>query len=308
MSGENSKRSGELGEALIKEFFRLIGWEKAIDATKIPCSNHKKHDTISHGIDKLFGYTNPFLPGVSDIIHVSIKHSINGYPRGAQGIRTTLKEHLIELNKIVECAKKSSVVEDVIKNFPAKQKTTHRGLLVWVHSDAETIEADLRETIGVIELTREHSMPMVFIDSARASFIYQSIYHFKNLYHEDFDFYYPRVGSSISADLPRYGKYLPLELIASDIIPIRRLVNGKPMLHMYIRDKFSEANLIKAYALARDFGDAWVGEISLGFEDFNESIHGPLRDRAMLAFEEVDKNVFVFCFKGGLLSLLEKNA
>lgn len=306
MSGELPKRSGEIGERLVSEFFELIGWGKSIDATSIPCSANKKHETISHGIDKLFAYTNPFIANTSDIVHVSVKHAINGYPKGDKGIRTTLKEHLSELNKILECAKRSSIVEDTIKNFPTKPKRNHRGLLVWVHSDLSSISADLRESLGVIELNRDHTFPISLVDTGRASFIYESIRHFKSKHSEDYSFYYPRIGNRITSDLPRHGSYLPLELITSDILPIRRCIEGKPHLTMYIRDNFSETNLIKSYALARDFGDAWVGEIELGFEDFNESIHGPIRDRAMLAFQEVEKTVSVFCFKGGLLSLLEK--
>lgn len=137
MSGEASKRSGELGEALAKELLRMIGWSPSLSTIKIPCALQEKHGTTSHGDDRLFIYNSPFLEGVTDVVHVSVKHQTGGY------------------------------------------------------------------------------------------------------------------------------------------------------------------------ALAHDFGDAWVDDINIGFEDYNESIHSQARDQALIAFEHLAKNVSVFSYKVSLLSLLE---
>lgn len=307
MSGEASKKSGELGEKLTKEFFKLIGWDKALTPVGVQCALQEKHRTKSHGDDSLFIYNSPFSEGITDVVHVSVKHRIDGYNKGDQGVRTELKSHLSELNEIVACARVSPEVKRVIDSHPGKQKKVHRGLLVWMHSDEKSLQRDIRQGLGGIQLSAEHSIPVFLVDTGRASFIYDAIRHNQNLGLESYDFYYPRLGSSLSADHERAGKVLPLELIASDVLPIRGMQNGKPLLYLYIREKFSVHALKKACALAQDFGDAWVDNINIGFEDYNESIHSQFRDEALLAFEHKTK-VSVFSYKGGLLSLLEGKA
>lgn len=305
MSGESSKKSGELGEAISKELLSLIGWSSTLNPIKIPCALQVKHNKLSHGDDGLFIYNSPFLEGVTDVVHVSVKHKLNGYSKGTQGIRTELKAHLTELNSIVACAQLSPEVKRFVDSHPGKPKKVHRGLLVWVHSDKASLERDIRLDLGGIQLSPEHTTPVFLVDSGRASFIYNAIRHYQNLGLGDYDFYYPRLGNSISADHERFGKALPLELIASDMIPIRGRQNGKPLLYLYVREKFSAQSLKKAYALTRDFGDAWVENINIGFDDYNESHHSQSRDEALFAFEN-RTTVSIFSYKSGLLSLLEE--
>lgn len=305
MSGEASKRSGELGEELAKEFLRLIGWGNSLSAITIPCALPEKHHTKSHGDDQLFIYNSPFTQDETVVVHVSVKHKSGGYGKGAQGLRTELKSHLTELNTIVACAQLSPEVARIIKSSPCNPRKIHRGLLIWVHSDKDTLERDIRQDIGSIQLSQEYTTPVFLVDSGRASFIYCAISHYQNQHLGDYHFYYPRLGTSIFADPVRAGKTLPLELIASDVIPIKGMQNEKPLLYLYVREKFSLSALTKACALSRDFGDAWVQDIHIGFEDYNESIHGQLRDEALLAFVGSDTQISVFSYKDSVLSLLE---
>jgi len=304
VSGEKSKKSGELGEALANEFLRLIGWNQTLNPINISCALPDKHGTQSHGDDGLFIYNSPFLEGVTDVVHVSVKHKTNGYSKGAQGIRTELKAHLTELNSIVACAQLSPEVKRFVDSHRGKPKKNHRGLLIWVHSDRASLERDIRQDLGGTQLSSEHTIPVFLVDSGRASFIFNALHHYQSLDLGDYNFYYPRLGNSISADHERFGKVLPLELIASDAIPIKGMQDGKPLLYLYVREKFSANALKKACALTRDFGDAWVDNINIGFEDYNESHHSQSRDEALFAFENRPK-VSVFSYKSDLLSLLE---
>lgn len=304
MSGEASKKSGELGETLAKEFLQLIGWSNSLTAITIPCALSEKHRTKSHGDDRLFVYDSPFSQDETVVVHVSVKHKSGGYGKGSQSLRTELKSHLTELNSIVACAKLSPEVSNIIKSHKGKPRKSHRGLLVWVHSDRDTLERDIRQDLSGTQLFEDHKIPVFLVDSGRASFIHCAVRHYQNQNLGDYNFYYPRLGSSISADHDRFGKILPLELIASDVIPIRGSLNGSPLLYLYIREKFSISALKKSYALSKDFGDAWVDNVHIGFEDYNESSHSQLRDEALLAFDS-QINVFVFSYKESVLSLLE---
>jgi hypothetical protein len=304
VSGEGSKESGQLGEAMAVELLRLIGWQPTLKPISIACALPDKHNKTSHGDDGLYIYNSPFQEGVTDVVHVSVKHKINGYSKGSQGIRTELKAHLTELNAIVSCAQLSPEVKRFINSHNGKPKKVHRGLLVWMHSDKETLERDIRQDLGGTQLSSEHTTPIFLVDAGRASFIYSAILHYQKLDLGEYTFYFPRLGNSLSTDHERFGNFLPLELIASDIIPIRGMQDGKPLLYLYVREKFSAHALKKAYALAHDFGDAWVDNINLGFEDYNESHHSQSRDEALFAFEDRTK-VSVFSYKSSLLSLLE---
>ncbi|MDO8990056.1 MAG: hypothetical protein Q7U91_10535 [Sideroxyarcus sp.] len=307
MSGEASKESGEIGEALASELLRLIGWKPTLKPISIPCALPDKHNKTSHGEDGLFIYNSPFLEGVTDVVHVSVKHKKNGYSKGSQGIRSELKGHLTELNTIIACAQLSPDVKRFIVSHQGKPKKIHRGLLVWMHSDKESLERDIRQDLGGTQLSTEHTTPIFLIDSGRASFIYNAIRHYQALGLGDYSFYYPRLGNSISTDQERFGNILPLELIASDIIPIRGMQEGRPLLHLYVREHFSSYALKKAYAMAHDFGDAWVESICIGFDDYNESHHSQARDEALFAFQDITK-VSVFSYKSSLLSLLENKS
>lgn len=307
MSGEASKRSGELGENLAKEFLKLIGWSPSLTAITIPCARQEIHLKKSHGDDSLFIYNSPFNQDETVVVHVSVKHKISGYGKTSQSLRTELKSHLTELNSIVACAQLSPEVSRILKSHNSKPRKSHRGLLVWMHSDADSLERDIRQDLSGMQPLEDHKVPVFLVDSGRASFIFRAVRHYQNQNLGAYNFYFPRLGSSISADHERFGKTLPLELIASDVIPIRGMLNEKPLLYIYIRDKFSSSALKKACALAKDFGDAWVDDVHIGFEDYNESLHGQLRDEALVAFDNSTK-ISVFSYKQSVLSLLEERS
>lgn len=305
MSGEMSKKSGEIGETLAREFLKLIGWSPSINTINVPCSI-KAHNKKSHGDDALYVYNSPFMDGTTEIVHVSVKHIMNGYPKGTQGLRSELKAHLTELNTIIACAKFSEGVNRIVDSHQSKAKRNHKGLLVWVHSDEKTLDRDIRTEIGDIQLSNEQMIPIFLVDSGRLSFIFNAVRHCENAKLDSFDFYYPRLGSAIQADHDRFGRTLPIELIASDVLPIRGMVNEQPRLYLYVREKFSIPTFKKAYALAYGFADAWVDHIHIGFEDYNEARDSQLRDEALLAFESRAKHLAVFSYKPSLLNLLEE--
>lgn len=309
MSGENSKSSGELGEKLTDALFEIVGWDNTVNNLPIACSLPAKHmGRQSHGIDKLFIYNNPFFEGVTDVVTVSVKHKLNGYQRTPGAIRAELKKHIAELSQIVACAKINADVKGIVNSYPRKKRQEHRGLLVWLHNDRATLKVDIREILGSTELSSDHDVPVFLIDSGRASFIFNAISHFKSAAgHGSYKFYYPRLGNVITPDLEQWGSFLPLELIASDVIPIKYERGEKPALCLYVRDKFSLSSLKKAYAIALDFGSGWVTDISIGFEDFDSSpTHTQWRDEAKLAFPEIAGALSVFSYESSVLSLLER--
>lgn len=304
MSGEASKKSGEIGELLAEKLLDLIGWQNSMSRLNLNCAAPTQHGCKSHGDDRLFIYDNPFFDGVTDVVHVSVKHTNKGYPKGDQAIRNKLKEHLTELGNLVSCAKHDPTVNESVGAYGGQPQNVHKGLLIWVHSNNESLEKDIREIIGATQPPIECKDPIVLIDSGRASFLYFALSHFKSLAKTESSFYYPRLGNAIYSDNQKHGEFIPLELIASDLLPIRAVENGKKILYLYVRERFSNNALMKMCSLALDFGDAWVDDFFIGFDDFDESNHGEKRDQVLLSLRG-SKSVNVFSYKANVLNLLE---
>lgn len=303
MSGEQSKTTGEIGEQLAKAILDLIGWSSRLENKPLPCFKPKAHGTSSHGDDNLVIYNNPFMDGHTEVVHVSVKNKGKAYATST--VKTEIKKHLTELNNIVSCAKISPEVKTVINAYPSKPNIRHRGLLIWLHSDHTQLEIDLRPILSKMQLHTSHENAVYLIDIGRASFIYNAITNFQSKNLGDYTFYFPKLGSSTIPSTERYADFLPLELIASDIIPIRYTIGEKPALCLYVRDEFSTDSLRKVYSIALDFSDAWVDEIQIGFDNYNQAKDSSAVSEALLSFPDRKKDVSVFCYKSNILNLLE---
>lgn len=103
----------------------------------------------------------------------------------------------------------------------------------------------------------------------------------------------------------RYGDVLPIELIASDIIPIRFTLGERPSLCLYAKQTFSEESLKKICSLAFDFADGWVEDIFIGLESYHPADDKQAKDAVLMAYQERKARIKVFCYKESLLDLLE---
>lgn len=301
--GEPSKTSGENGEKITKEILRLIGWNSPMTGVEVECLI-KAHDKKTHGNDFLYIYDNPLHENRTDIAYISSKNAKKGYGKGVQGVRTTFKKHLTELDKIIACSKINAKVTEAIKSFGGRKQKKHIGLLFWLHGNKAELERDIKPDLGVIQLNLESSCPIYLIDMARASFIKEAIDHFKATKHGSYHFYYPKLGSIIAPTDERYGALLPIELVASDLIPIRFMLGDKPSLCLYAKQKFSVESLKKLCSLAFDFADGWVEDIFLGLEDYHPADDKEEKDQALMGFKERAAYIRVFCYKESILDLL----
>lgn len=122
---------------------------------------------------------------------------------------------------------------------------------------------------------------------------------------QGYSFYYPKLGNVIASADERYGSILPIELIASDLIPIRFVLGEKPSLCLYARQGFSEDSLKKICSLAFDFADGWVENIFIGLESYHPGEDKQVKDAVLMAYQERKANIKVFCYKESILDLLE---
>ena len=82
MAGEKSKSSGEYGERIVSNFYKLIGWNSVEENVTIDCVNDKhKRKSYTHGIDGYYGYKSELLKShTQEDILISVKHTTNKYP------------------------------------------------------------------------------------------------------------------------------------------------------------------------------------------------------------------------------------
>lgn len=303
--GELSKTSGENGEKITEELLKLIGWNNLLKGISVPCNN-KPHEKKTHGNDFVFIYNNPLHDNRTDVIYVSSKNAKQGYPKGDQGVRTTFKAHLSELDEIVTCSKISSEINQAIQTFQGRKQKKHIGLLVWLHGDRETLDRNIKPALSHIQLDLASNCPLYLLDMSRASFIKEAINHFRSTkYGEQYNFYYPKLGTVITSTDERFGSILPIELIASDIIPIRFELDDRPSLCLYAKQEFSGKTLKKLCNLAFDFQDGWVQDIFIGLETYHPADDKQEKDAILMAYQERRANIKVFCYKESILDLLE---
>lgn len=303
--GEPSKTSGENGEKITEELLKLIGWKTLLKGVSVPC-NSKAHDKQTHGNDFVFIYDNPLHDSRTDVVYVSSKNAKNGYPKSDQGIRTEFKKHLSELDEIVSCSKISHEINQAIQTFNGRKQKKHIGLLVWTHGDRNTLDKDIKPALSRTQLDLTSNCPLYLVDMSRASFIKETISHFKTIKQgQEYHFYYPKLGNVIANADERYGDLLPIELLASDLIPIRFMLGEKPSLCLYAKQAFSEESLKKLCSLAFDFADGWVQDIFIGLESYHPADDKQTKNAVLMAFQERKANIKVFCYKESILDLLE---
>ena len=302
--GEKSKTSGENGEKLTEEVLKLIGWLNPMKGVEVIC-NIKQHEKQTHGNDFLFIYDNPLHENRTDVAYISSKNEKNGYPRGPQGVRTTLRKHISELDKIISCSKISPKVLSAIQQSPRRRHKKHIGILFWLHGKKDELNRDIKSDLSGMQPDLDSGCPIYLVDMSRASFIKDSISHFRATNHGDYNFYYPKLGSVLSPVDERFGPLLPIELVASDLIPIRFMIGDKPALCLYAKQEFSTASLKKICGLAFDFADGWVQDIFIGLESYHPANDKEEKDAVVMSFRERTANIRVFCYKESILDLLE---
>ncbi|WP_046168919.1 hypothetical protein [Chromobacterium vaccinii] len=303
--GEPSKTSGENGEKITEELLRLIGWSNLVKGVSVPC-NSKSHDKKTHGNDFVFMYNNPLHENRTDIVYVSSKNAKQGYPKGDQGVRTEFKKHLSELDEIIACSKISGEIKQAIQTFQGRKQKKHVGLLVWLHGDKETLNRDIKPALSRIQLDLESNCALYLVDISRATFIKEAISHFRGSKQgSNYHFYYPKLGNVIANADERYGDLLPIELVASDLIPIRFMLGEIPSLCLYSKQSFSVESMKKLCSLAFDFADGWVQDIFIGLESYHPADDKQAKDAVLMAYQDRKANIKVFCYKESILDLME---
>ena len=309
--GEGSKKSGEIGEKITSTLLDIIGWKRTMHNVSIDCNtpthlNDSGNQRSTHGEDQIFLYHSPFHDDRTDFVHVSVKNTINKYPTG-NSLKTKFKADLKELHETINCAKYSPNINSISSSFSAKKYRFHSGLLVFLQNDHDGIEKDITEDLVNTRLEFVSDDPIYFIDNAKASFLLKLVDDLKKRSVEgSYEFFYPRIGTAISVDAKRTGSYIPLELIASDIVSaVVRNGEGQEMI-LYANESYDADTYRKLIAYGLSFATGLVHTIRIGFPDYNAAKDESEAKEVRMTFHERTEVVTPFCFNRSILDLLQE--
>lgn len=310
MSGENSKKSGEYGEKLAEAFLKAIGWHQDLKALTIPCtdSNHVGsggNPRKTHGDDRVFIYNNPFYESRTDIVHVSVKNNIGGYSEKESELRTSLKGFVLEANEIIACARYDTSIHELTTAFSSRRRLEHSGLLIWTSSHNESFNRDVLSACAPARGFDDACIHNVYlVDGARIDFILAALDHAAREQDANYRFFFPDTGLVNKGD-ERHGKFLPLELVVADILPLKVDTQDSERLHLYVRQPFDEEACTRAIALALSLTGGWGRAVRIGFPDYNESQHAHIAAKAKLPFDNRETDISAFCYIRSNLNALE---
>ena len=281
--GEWSKKIGEQGEDIVKYFFEeLIGYKNNYrNNLTLKCSysdDHKKKDAdkrLTHGIDGLVSYKCPLIDELLEIGIISSKYSFEIYPPKP---KDKFKEHFVELAHTIRCFYNSDFYNDINSKTSNVTDTKVTGILVWLSNNDECKNKNIIPEISDTQLAGLNLVydKILVVDNSRMEFLFDVIQPLKTIFgNENIDFVYPKTGMNLSMVQDNsFGKKLPLQLICSNVIPIRIDNKKQTILLLGVRDDFNENNLLKLISLSKEFNhlEATTKTI-ISFPDYNKLKH-----------------------------------
>lgn len=276
MGGENSKKSGEIGEKIAEELFNLIGWKTLDRGFNVQCKKNNEHSNQEgkkrtvHGIDFYFNYKCPLSDRVQENVIISVKNRMS-YPSSERTKRTKTKGFLRDLSQAIECFVKSEKYSE--NKMDGLKQIENVGVLFWINSDEDKNDEIIKDIADMQITANDIKFPMYVVDNKIANFLFQSIEYSKKFFdNEQVKFLYPNTGyNNSNYEKKPCGEVLPVQYINSHIIPFK--VENRNMLIITSIDRFNKEELPKLIALTQDLTNSWGDKIILAYPDYDSSKH-----------------------------------
>lgn len=283
--GEFSKRIGDIGEDIVRDFLSLIGWVKPVQNFDIPSIDPQKHEKGSHGIDGYFHYSSPMISRSLENVLFSVKYSKDKYPNAPV---EKFKEYYRDLAMAIESFKKSEMRSDVVNSKHGIESTFDRGVVFWINN-VESDNQDLLEKLSKLEAPKDFSHDGIFlVDNRKMQFIFDAIEFAKRKFPgKTIEFTYFSTGLNNDNETPKNGTVMPIQYLASNILPMRvQIDTQKSAFVLCSRDNFEKEELLKLIGLAKNITANYQALTIIGFPDYNRLLHEQLVDNAKLIVEE----------------------
>lgn len=288
--GEWSKKIGDLGEEIVKEFLGLIGWSDSQNNLPIPCMKKQKHSDDgklqTHGIDYLFSYESQLSNRTIEHLVISVKYTSVEYPASPS---SKFKEFFFDLAKTMECFKNSTSRQALNKQFSGVDHATDSGVLFWLSNNQNTYD-DLISKISNVRSMDEYQFGTIYIvDNQRIGFIYDSIYLLKSKYkNSEIEFFYQTTGKNYNPTNRQVsGKILPVEFINASILLIKVISQDQRITFVISTiETFHEDRLKRLIGLAYDITSDLPDDTLILFPDYNRLTHGNMVKEAKSSFKD----------------------
>lgn len=272
--GELSKKIGEEGESLVLAFLERIGWSPIRSSVTLSCEYPKKHklnsskkDRRDHGIDLLFSYLCPVVPGERRNVLISVKNSRVEKTTSCPSI---IRDDFKDLNTALECFRRSHVRSELSKSGGAS-KIDDCGILIRINRDPnvdKSIRGNDVEALSRIALEGN----LYFVENDRFDFVDSCMQYLDHGFRDAKNTFNIQ-RTSLSLDGSK-------RIIESDILPLHSLVGGpivvrssngdRKCLILFSNEGFSEQSLEKLIGLSQ-ISDGWPTEVRLIFPDYNSA-------------------------------------
>lgn len=304
MAGEKSKSSGEFGEKIVSNFLKLIGWTGVEEGITIECIYNVEHGRPSktHGIDAYFRYKSELMKShTQEDILISIKHTKNKYPSSPVN---TFKSHLKDLAHGMECFPFDSEYKDRKLSIGIQQRRIS-GIIFWI-SQGDDDKMDLVSKVSNFNNTDKIDFgPIYLVDNNKLSFIANIINYVQKNF-DDYHFEYHKTGfNNNPAEFNDYGKVLPVQLINSNILPIRVVENSKNGMAIFLNEEFSEESLTKVVGFTKLISKDWPERVYILYSDYNKLSHSNIVERVKSNFSNSNfgEKIYVKSFIDSIASL-----
>ena len=282
--GEFAKRIGDIGEDIVVEFLALIGWRQPIQNFDIPSTDPEKHEKKTHGIDGYFHYNSPMIARTLENVLYSVKYSKDKYPNSPSN---KFKSHYRDLGMAIESFKKSEIRAEATNNSSDIETTFDRGIIFWLNNVGDDSQSLLNKLLR-IDAPKDFNHDGIFlVDNKKIEFFFNAIEFAKNKYSKPIQFTYFNTGLNSDNDAPKNGNIMPVQYLASNILPIRvQTDTDRSSLILCSSENFEKEELIKLIGLAKNITANYQSNTIIAFPDYNRLQHEQLVDSVKLIFEE----------------------
>lgn len=276
MSGEGSKFSGEFGEKIVDELFKLIGWKKIIKGQDIDCINDDIHKGSSgnprktHGVDFIVKYVCPLVSRSEAHILVSAKHR-KSYPETQRGKTTDFKSYLKDIAEATECYPSHN---SYLESTPGTKSKEISNVIMWFNG---TEGSENESVINDIQNFRNNEnvnyKTVYLVDNKKANFLYSSIKYVQSI-DPNYKFFYPDTGFNMDTfNRHHQGQVLPVQYINSPILLFKIVESDGKGLIIVTEEKFNGEYFERLLQLARLLTINWASKLIICFPNYNSYAH-----------------------------------
>ena len=268
MAGELSRKIGEEGEALARNFLKRIGWQIAAENKDIVCewpSEHGRSQTreATHGIDFIVAYDCPLVHSTRRNILISMKNSHIEKTRNQQ---TRVRDDLRDLENVITCYKRSSLRAEINRDSGA-HIVEDSGILIKINRDKDEAESFLKSTDSSSRLDIGGEHDIHFIENKRFDFVDLAV---KWLFDERREganrSFYPATTSNYAADVAEIeGNVVPLHHVVAGPLTFRHVEGGKKELVIFSSTEFSRTAFERLVGLANGCSAGWASHVTIVF-------------------------------------------